>query len=324
MQEFVQPVVTVSKCLGFAKCRYNGQTIPDAFVEKLNSYVKFRPVCPDVEIGLGVPRAPVRIISVKGNLRLMQPATGLDITDRMRNFADSHLSSLQEVDGFILKFRSPSCGIKEVKIYPGIGKVGALGKGCGFFGNAVMEKFPHLPVEDEGRLLNLRIREHFLTRLFTLASFRDIRKRKSMRTLVRFHTENKFLLMAYSQSQLRTLGKIVANHENRPLTEVLENYQHEVFQAFSRPPKYTSNINTFLHALGYVSKGLSKKEKAFLLDLLEKYRLGKTTLACLTNLLKSWIIRFEDDYLTQQTFFSPYPEELMELKDSGKNRNVWR
>ena len=322
MRAFPKPMVIVSKCLGFAHCRYNGQVISDEFVEKLRSHGTFRPVCPEVEIGLGVPRDPVRIVSAEGDLRLVQPTTGMDVTDRMRDFAHALLNSIEEVDGFILKGRSPSCGIKDVKVYTGPEKGASMSKGSGLFGGAAIDAFPHLPVEDEGRLRNFRIREHFLTQLFTLSRFRETKVSKSMRALVQFHSERKLLLMAYSQKELKLLGRIVANHDKKPVDEVLKEYEQHLFNAFSRTSKYTSNINVLMHALGYFSKDLSPQEKAFFLDALEKYREGRIPLSVCIHLLRSWAIRFEQGYLMQQTFLEPYPEELMEIADSGKGRNL--
>jgi uncharacterized protein YbbK (DUF523 family) len=167
MREFSKPIIVVSKCLGFDHCRYNGLIINDDFVEKLKAYVEFKPVCPEVEIGLGIPREPIRVVDIGGDIRLIQPDTGRDLTETMQDFANSFLDSVGTVDGFILKSRSPSCGIKDVKIYSGTKNDSmVLEKSGGFFGKAVIEKFPYLAIEDEGRLKNFRIREHFLTKLY--------------------------------------------------------------------------------------------------------------------------------------------------------------
>ncbi len=321
-RNFQRPYVVVSKCLGFEKCRYNGITIYDDFVEKLKPYVEYITVCPEVEIGLGVPRDPIRVVSEQGDLRLRQPASKKDITDMMKTFCTTFLTSIKVVDGFLLKSRSPSCGIKEVKIYPSMEKSAALGKGMGFFGHAVWEHFPQFPIEDEGRIKNFRIREHFLTKLFIIAKFRQMNTSQSMKALVKFHTESKFLLMACSQKHLKILGQIVANHEKRRPNEVFELYKNHLFNAFSLPPRYTSNINVLMHSMGYFSEKLSSTEKRFFLESLEKYRTGKIPLSVNLGILKSWIIRFEEDYLAQQNFFEPYPEGLVEITDSGKGRKL--
>ena len=322
MKKSVKPVVVVSKCLGFAHCRFNGLTISSHTVDKLRLHVEFRPVCPEVEIGLGIPRDPVRIVKESDEMRLVQPATGDDVTDKMTGFAESFLNSVGEVDGFILKSRSPSCGLKDVKIYPNMEKGSSGMRGSGFFGGAVMDKFPSSPIEDEGRLTNFRIREHFFTKLFTMARFRAVRSSNSMKELVRFQTENKLLLMAYNQEKMRFLGRIVANPEKKPFGEIIEGYEENLVGAFSRAPRYTSNINVLMHGLGYFSNELSSDEKAFFLDSLERYRAESVPLSVPLNIIRSFVVRFQEDYLAQQTFFEPYPEELMEITDSGKGRDT--
>ena len=320
MKEFTKPIVVVSKCLGFDSCRYNGQMIPVDFIEKMKPYVHFVPVCPEVEIGLGIPRDPIRILSVNGDLRLMQPITGHDYSDKMKHFALEFLQSLPDVDGFILKGRSPSCGVKDVKIYQSIDKGPSIGTTRGFFGEAVFNAFPFLPIEDEGRLSNIKIRDHFYTSLFVLADFRQLRGQPSRQQLVRFHTELKMVLMAYNQSEMRVMGRIVAQVNKEPINEVYNDYQSHLLKALFRSPKAPSIINVFMHALGYFSTRLHSNEKAFFLDSLEKYRSGRSTFATNLQLLRSWVIRFDEPYLKGQRFFNPYPEELMELVDSGKGR----
>ncbi|MFX1538230.1 MAG: DUF523 and DUF1722 domain-containing protein, partial [Promethearchaeota archaeon] len=219
MVDYPRPNVVVSKCLEFAACRYNGQLIRDDFVKKLNDYVNFIPVCPEFEIGLGIPRFPVRLVDADGETRLIQPATNNDVTEKMHHFAENFLNPLQDVDGFILKYRSPSCGLKNVRLYVGAQKPGLRGTRSGLFAGHVIEKFSGLAIEDEGRLKSFKIREHFLTKLYTLARFRGVKQAQKIRALVEFHSTHKFLLMAYHQKMLNVLGNIVANHEKRGIKE---------------------------------------------------------------------------------------------------------
>jgi uncharacterized protein YbgA (DUF1722 family)/uncharacterized protein YbbK (DUF523 family) len=321
MSKFTRPQVIVSKCLGFDACRWNGMTIPDLFIKKLEPFVEFKTVCPEVEIGLGVPRNPIRVVKKGNSLRLMQPATGRDLTDSMISFSDGFLSSITDVDGFILKGRSPSCGIKEVKFYPSMEKSMAVDKGSGFFGGAILEKFPDVAIEEEGRLSNFRIREHFLTRIFCIAQWRRVEKSTSISELVSFHTDNKLLLMAYSQKELRILGKIVANHDKKPIKDVIADYGHHFKQAIAKISRNTSNINVIMHALGYFSEELIKNEKRHFIGILEKYRQGAVPLSSPLSILQSWISRFDQKYLARQTYFEPYPGELCEITDSGKGRD---
>jgi uncharacterized protein YbgA (DUF1722 family)/uncharacterized protein YbbK (DUF523 family) len=319
---FPKPRIVVSRCLEFESCRYNGTMMPSEVVRTLKPLVEFLTVCPEVAIGLGVPRDPIRIVRGDDGPSLVQPATGRDLTAKMRGFADSFLASLPEVDGFILKFRSPSCGLKDVKIYAGPDARGTSGKGPGFFGAAVLERSGDLAVEDEGRLTNFRIREHFLTGVFTFARFRECAAAGSMRSLVEFQARNKLLLMAYNQKEMRLMGRLVANLEKRPARQVLAEYGDHLRAALAAPPRYTSSINVLMHALGYFSEGLSREEKAFFLASLEDYRRQRVPLSVPVGIVKSYIVRFGEDYLAQQSFFQPYPDKLVEITDSGKGRDL--
>ena len=310
--KFPKPIVVISKCITFSPVRWDGQIVASEFVERLKPHVNFVPVCPEVEIGLGVPRSPIRIVSLKGENRLLQPSTGMDFTEKMNTFSDSFLNSLEQVDGFILKSGSPSSGFMNVKIYPKLEKSASIGKGPGFFGKAVLQKFPNLAIEDERRLLNPRIKEHFLTKLFALASFREAKKSGSISQLVRFQSENKYLLTAYSQKELRFLGKIAANQEQKPCEEIFNSYEAHLHGAFARAPSVGSNTNVMLKIMGY-SDLLTKDEKTFFLNAIEKYKEGRLPLSSTISILKAWIIRFKQEYLSDQTFLEPYPDELTEL-----------
>jgi len=322
MPEFPKPRIFSSKCLGFASCRWNGVSIPDDFVESLKPYVTFITTCPEMEIGLGVPRDPIRIVLYGKDLKLMQLNTGKDVTSAMRDFTAAFLGPIGEVDGFILKDRSPSCGIKDVKVYKGMDPGGVIKKSSGFFGAEVLGRFSHLPIETEGRLTNYVLRENFIRKIFTFASFRKIKKEAGIKALVGFHAENKLLLMSYSQKELGLLGRIVANHEKKMPVTVFEEYESHLYKAFAGLSKYTSNINVMTHAFGYFSEKLTANEKKFFLNTIEEYRREQLPLSVPINLLKSYIVRFQEEYLMKQTFFEPYPPGLVRVLDSGKGRTA--
>ncbi|WP_286945542.1 YbgA family protein [Acetobacterium sp. UBA5834] len=314
----------VSKCMGFDACRYNGQTLPDKFVEKLKDYVDYHPVCAEVEIGLGVPRNPVRLVMENEQLVLYQPASDTEYTGEMIAFSDAFFDSLKAVDGFILKGRSPSCGTKDVKVYLGKAKTTGSIKGQGIFAGQVFKRYPYLAIEEEGRLTNFRIREHFLAKLYTLCRYRQVEKAKTMAALVKFQAQNKYLLMAYSQKEQKELGRIVANHDKLPLEQVFSSYKAHLGIAFLRIPRYSNYINVMLHIFGYFSEYLSSGEKNFVLDSFEKYKSGKIPLSVPINVLKSYVIKYNDPYLLEQTIWAPFPEELMDISDSGKMEDLIR
>jgi uncharacterized protein YbgA (DUF1722 family)/uncharacterized protein YbbK (DUF523 family) len=279
----------------------------------MKPYVDFRPVCAEMEIGLGVPRSSIRIVSVNGEPRLIQPATGLDVTERMMDFSDHFLSSLSDVDGFILKFRSPSCGMKDIRVYSSSADGVAISKTSGFFGGAVVKSFPDLAIEDEGRLRNFNIREHFLIKLFALASFREVRNSGDVSDLIRFQEVNKFLLTAHSQKETKLLGKIVANQEGLDFEKQAAFYREHMARALKRPPKTSSRANVLMHLLGYFKDQLTFKEKEHFIASVGKYKDRKIPFSGPLAMLQSWAVRFGQDYVKNQTIFEPFPEDLIEL-----------
>jgi uncharacterized protein YbgA (DUF1722 family)/uncharacterized protein YbbK (DUF523 family) len=304
----------LSKCIEFEKCRYDGRIISSDLVKKMIPHVQFITVCPEVEIGLGTPRKPLRLVSINGKLRLTQPATNHDITEKMQGFTTSFLDSLPEVDGFLLKSRSPTSALRDARVYSGINPGSAVvAKGPGLFGSAVLQKFPWLAIEDEGRLRNPRIKEHFLTKLFTLATFRKTREASSHKALVKFHSENKLLFKAYNQKEAGVLGRIVARKEEKSVDRTIEEYEQHLCYVLKRPPKCGSNINVMMNVMGYFSNRLSKEEKTFFLDSLQKYKNGMLPLSVNTSILMLWLKKFREDHLIKQTFFEPYPPELMDI-----------
>lgn len=318
---FERPKVVVSKCLEFGHCRFDGSMIGCKEVAMLKEFVDFLPLCPEMGIGLPSPRESLRLVLKDGEHRLVMTKSGEDKTEAMNTFATKALKEIKAfgVDGFILKGASPSCGTKEVRLYPSIGKVAMLSrKSKGIFGQTMMEAYPQLLFEDEGRLSNFTIREHFYTAIFTKADFRRVKKAHSMKELVQFHGKNKYLFMAYSKSQLTTLGKIVANHDKLNLDEIFAAYELNLDQLFKKMPTSGQYVNVMLHIFGYFSKELSPKEKAYFLDALENYRSKHIPQSTVMSVLWAWVLRFDDPYLLQQTVFEPFPKKLIQVTDSGK------
>ena len=313
MKEFPRPKVVISKCIEFDHCRYDGSMIPSDFVKALQPHVDFLPVCPEMEIGLGAPRETIRMVSVEGSVRLVQPATGLDLTERMNDFVRGFLSSLPEVDGFILKFRSPSCGMKDIRVYSQAAKSGALSKAPGFFGGKVVGSFSDLSVEDEGRLRNFNIREHFLTKLYALAAFREARSEGKISSLLRFHEANKLLLTAHSQKETKMLGNILANREGLGFTDLSAQYRDHLARALARPPRASSRADVFIHAMGYFKDDLTARQKELFLQDIQRYRSKKIPSSALLAMVHSWAEGYSQEYLIHQSIFQPFPEELVEL-----------
>lgn len=320
--KYSRPRIVCSRCLGFDSCRYDGHMVRSELVDALKSYVDFVTPCPEADIGLGIPRHPIRVIKSKDGLKLIQPSTHLEFTKDMRAFTEDFLKNQKDIDGFILKSKSPSCGLGNVKIYGDMENMSNFSKGDGFFGEAVMEYFKTKAIEDETRLLNTKIRDHFLKKIFAFATFRGVKEGK-IKDLMDFHAQNKLLLMSYSQKEMRILGRILGGHKTNDEEQILRDYQYHLEMAFMKGPTYRSNINVLQHAFGYVSKKLSKEERTYFLDSLELYREDRVPLQSCLSMLFSWIIRFDVEYLLPQTFFNPYPRSLIMEYEQDRRRNYW-
>jgi uncharacterized protein YbgA (DUF1722 family)/uncharacterized protein YbbK (DUF523 family) len=323
MRDFTTPNIILSKCIEHDNCRYDGSKINNDFIKTLQSYVNFITVCPETSIGLSTPRDTLRLISKDNtdNFDLVFSKNGDDLTEKMDTFSHSFLKNLcdNDIDGFILKSRSPSCGVKDVKVYKSHGKSPSLPKkGVGLFASKVYEYFPDAVVEDDGRLTNFNIREHFLTKIFTKSEFKNVQKHNSMKSLIDFQSKNKYLLMAHSPGYLKKMGKLTANTQSKDTSDIIHEYEIYLNKALSISSKPNRNINMLLHLFGYFSKYLSSSEKAFFLETLEKYNDKKIPFCVPLTMIHSWVMRFENEYLRDQTIFEPFPSELIQTRDSGK------
>lgn len=315
--EFTRPRLVMSRCLEVEACRYNGQMIRSPVVRMMEPHVDVVAVCPEVEVGLGVPRDPIRLVRIEERTHLVQPSTGRDVTASMEDFSARFLEGVGDVDGFLLKSRSPSCGIDGVKVYAAPEDAPPVDREPGLFAGAVLARFPETPVEHEGRLTNLRIRDRFLTALFALAELRRVRAVGTMKALVDFQARHKLTLMARSPAEQRELGRIVANAEGLPPDRVLARYEPAFRRTLAREPGPGRHVNVVQHAQGYFKDGLSPREKRHFLDLQDEYRQGRVGRGALLALLQSWVHRFQEDYLAGQAYLWPYPRELIDLADSG-------
>jgi uncharacterized protein YbgA (DUF1722 family)/uncharacterized protein YbbK (DUF523 family) len=280
----------------------------------MKEHIDFFPVCPEVEIGMGIPRDPVHLVYNNKKMSMIQSSTNINFFDKMNKFSDQYLSKVSEVDGFILKSRSPSCGINSTKIYPKITKkTSPLKKGSGIFTLKVKEFFPKHPIEEDKRLNNVFSREHFFTSIFTIAEFREV---TGMKALYNFQGKHKYLFMAYNQVKMRQMSNLVANFDNHPFEYVKEKYIELLYKLFSRRPRFSSNINTQMHIFGYFKQSLSSDEKIFFLDLLEKFRDKLIPISAVNSVLKEWSIKDQNEYLINQSYFQPFPKDLVILDES--------
>jgi len=309
-----KPRVLVSACIEHDHCRYDSSMISSETVSKLKGYVDFITVCPEMAIGLPSPRESLRLIS-DGGIKLVSSVKGIDHTDKMIDLANKYID--KDYDGIILKAKSPSCGLRQVKVYKGIGKVNTIPvKEQGIFASIIEKNYQLIPIETERRLSNYQIRENFYISLFTLSNFKIV---GNMKELVDFHSRYKYLLMSYSVAKLKILGNIVANHDKLDFEILRNNYLTELIGLLKMTPTQKRRIDTLTHIYGYFKKRINQKEKVFYFDALDNYLNKQIPFSNLVQILHSWAIRFEDEYLLKQAIFSPYPKGLRSVIDSGKS-----
>lgn len=313
-----KPIIVISKCLGFENCRYDGSIEENEFIEKLKKYVEVIPVCPEVECGLTVPRNTVRIVEIDNKRELVQSKENKFITENMISFSDEFLNKLKYVDGFILKCKSPSCGVKDAKVYSTLEKGRAIRREKGFFAESVLKHFPYLPIEDDGRLTNFKIREHFLARIFILCDFRNAKNTLDFDKLKKFHLKNSLLFLSYSQKYSRMLDEFIYRDKIENLDSLFKEYEFYLHRLLEKAPRYTSNINVLMKSLDQFNDKITADEMQFIWSTIDKYKNGYVPFSVPLYLVKSYIIRFDLHNLLDQTFFMPYPEDLVLLNDSGK------
>ncbi|OPY24493.1 MAG: hypothetical protein A4E23_00314 [Methanomethylovorans sp. PtaU1.Bin073] len=280
-------------------------------VKNLQPFAEFITVCPECDIGLGVPRHPIRLVNGE-KTRLLQPATGQDITGKMQVFVNGFLENLPDVDGFVLKSKSPSCGFGTTKVFASADAQEPLHRhGTGLFAKGVLEQLRDIPHIDETSLMDSEAREHFVTRIFLHANLRL--HNSSIQELIDFQTRNKLLLMAYDQRKVKILGRTLADHKHQYFAETVAAYVNTLHEMTLVPPSRANFANAFMHAFGYFSHRLESEKKQYLLNCIEEYRKGSLSLEDLRKAMIPRILEFHIDYLADQTLFYPYPEKLENL-----------
>ncbi|HSW63199.1 MAG TPA: DUF523 and DUF1722 domain-containing protein [Dissulfurispiraceae bacterium] len=302
----------ISSCLMGNKVRYDGQHKLDRFlVDTLGAYVDWVPVCPEVECGLAVPREAMRLVGDPGNPRLITIRSGIDHTERMQKWSAKRIRSLDKEDlcGFVFKSRSPSSGMKGVKVYNDSGMPGR--SGAGLFAKSFMDRFPLLPVEDEGRLNDAPLRENFIERIFAFHRWKQYRRSDATaHGLIRFHTEHKLLIMAHSPAHYQSLGKLVANAKALPKNALFDEYSWLFFEGLALLATNRKHANVLQHMMGYFKKQLTPDEKTELIDLIRSYHSGLVPLIVPVTMLNHYVRKYDEPYLKQQVYLNPHPFEL--------------
>ncbi|ACT07747.1 Protein of unknown function DUF1722 [Dickeya chrysanthemi Ech1591] len=306
--------VGISACLLGNPVRFDGGHKRLAFaVEQLAPYFHFEPVCPEMGIGLPVPRPALRLVkSDSGEIRLLASnGSGLDVTENMAAFSTARTAQLAHLCGYIVCAKSPSCGMERVKVYEAE-QNNARKSGVGLFTRQLQQTLPWLPVEEDGRLQDPLLRENFITRVYALHEFNQLwEKGLSRSALMRFHSRYKLLLLAHSQPAYRELGPFVAAMDQWASLEAFAaEYRLRLMRLLSRPASRRNHTNVLMHVQGYFRRQLTAGQRQELAQLIERYRQGVQPLLAPLTLLRHYMTEYPDDWLSQQRYFDPYPEAL--------------
>jgi uncharacterized protein YbgA (DUF1722 family)/uncharacterized protein YbbK (DUF523 family) len=304
----------ISTCLLGERVRYDGGHKLDRYLTgTLGQFFEWVPVCPEVEMGLPTPRPSLRLVGDPEDPRLIMPKTGEDHTERMKAWAAQRVEALAEVGlhGFVFKKDSPSSGLFRVKVYNEHGM--AQRNGTGMFPREVMNRFPLLPLEEEGRLNDLPLRENFIERVFAYYRWtRMLDEEPTPGGLVKFHTAHKLTLMAHSPKHYTEMGRLVADAGKRDWEELTVEYGAQLMEGLAVMGTRGKHVNVLQHLMGYLKNHLSSDDKQELLGLIEDYRQALVPLIVPLTLLKHHLGRYQvPDWVHQQVYLHPYPKELM-------------
>ena len=305
--------ILISSCLLGEKVRYDGGHKRDPLlVETLGRFFEYVPVCPELECGLPVPREPMRLSGTPDAPSLLGAASKTDFTEFMLAWRRKKLRNIDQLDlsGYICRKESPSCGMDRVKVY--CGSDASERVGAGFFTKAFTERFPLIPVEEDGRLQDPSVREMFIGRVFTLRRFRNsLRQGKSRRALANFHADHKLLILSHGRTHYKDIGSLVARAKTIPLDELYDQYQQLLLDALAQRTTPAKCADVMTHLLGHLRIHITHEDKTELVELIDRYRNRILPMVVPLTMLRHYVRKCKVGHLERQVFLNPHPAELM-------------
>ena len=304
--------IGISSCLLGDEVRFDGGHKRDLFLtQTLAPYVEWVRVCPEVEVGMGVPREPLRLVTVGGEIRMITTRTGVDHSDAMRAYAARRTKALASMDlrGYVLKKDSPSCGMGRVKVYSGAAPARI---GVGLYADVLKARFPSLPIEEEGRLTDPVLRENFIERVFAFDRLRALFDgRWTMNALIAFHTAHKMALLAHATTAYQELGRLVASGKAIARLDLQAQYEARFMATLARPATPRRHTNVLMHMAGHLKKAVDEGSKRELMACIDEYRRELVPLVVPLTLFRHHVRAHGIPYLAGQTYLEPHPRELM-------------
>lgn len=300
--------IGISSCLLGQPVRFDGGHKLDSYITgTLSQYFDFRPFCPEVGIGMGTPRPTIQLVKIDNMIRSVgAKKPEMDVTDSLRDFANRHRAEQSELCGYIFKKDSPSCGMERVKVYV---NNQPQKTGTGIYAAEVIRQNPLLPVEEEGRLGDPRLRENFIQRVYVYHRWkRLLSEGLTPAGLTRFHARHKLIIM--SHVNYLDLGKMLANVGKSDIESIAQAYISGLMRSLKKVASRANHVNVLQHIQGYLKNELSVDDKAELCELIERYRQGEIPLIVPITMLKHHFRKNPNTYIEESYYMSPYPQEL--------------
>jgi len=303
--------IGISSCLTGNEVRFDGSHKLNRYImQTLGQYFDFVRYCPEVAIGMSVPRPPIRLVNIDGHIKargVKDPS--LDVTQALIEYAESVAPACNDLSGYIFKSKSPSCGMERVKVYSEAGQ--PSDSGSGLFAGTIMQEHPSLPIEEEGRLMDPTLRENFIERVFIYHRWREyVAEGLTPGKLVEFHSRHKFNVLAHDEPIYRELGRVVADAGNGKIEQTASTYITLLMSGLKKRTTRNKHVNVLQHIMGFIKNHLSTDDKQELLQIIKDYHKGVVPLIVPITLIKHYLRLHPDDYISSQYYLNPHPKEL--------------
>jgi len=306
-----RPLIGISSCLVGQKVRYDGTAKRNSWlVDQFGEHVDYRPICPEMAIGMPTPRPPIRLVGIHGETRVVGvDDPSVDVTKKLEDFALTTAGDLRAVSGYVFMSKSPSCGMERVKLYNANGH--GEKKGVGAYARVIMASLPNLPCEEEGRLNDPMLRENFVNRVYAYRRWQSLcAAGLTAKGLIDFHSRHKYMVMAHSQAAYQRLGKLLSHLKGVDLGKVADAYEAEFMVALKRRVGRKRHVNALQHIQGYLKTRIDAGDRQELAGSIEAYRREEVPLVLPMKLLRHYFRRNPDNYIDRQWYLDPYPESL--------------
>ncbi len=307
-----KPIIGIGACLVGQPVRYTGESKKrNRYIESLKSVAELNHFCPEIAIGLGVPRKTIRIVQDQHDVRLTDSdSQSADYTLAMRDYAKQVMQSNPDMAGYVLVKGSPSCGFERVKRYNDAGHV-IHNDARGVFTQALMDIDPLLPLEEDGRLNDHILRENFILRVYAYQQWKQLcADDGGLHELNQFWAQYKYQVMAHHILSYKELGRLLAQGKKQPLEQLRTEFGTLFMQALGHRPNVKSYTNVMYHIQGYLKRQISSSQKQELNTVINQYKSGIVPLIVPMTMLRYFFKQHDNPYINQQIFMQPYPDEL--------------